>query len=118
MSQLDDARSTLVGAAIEITSGTWTEPALVRALCESARAYTAAYESQRAEAKPKATTSRSGQVVPFGKSQGVPIEEATTKDLRYLEGAIAGSVDDEGKAKWREKNVALLDAIRAELGTR
>ncbi len=117
MSALDDARSALVGAAMEVTAGTWMDPNVVRPLCDAARAYAVAYEAQRAAAKP-VRTERSGQVVPFGKSKGVPIEEATTKDLRYLEGAIAESVDDESKAKWREKNVALLDAIRVELGTR
>jgi hypothetical protein len=62
--------------------------------------------------------SRSGQVVPFGRSKGTPIEEADTKDLQWLLNAVSESVDDPSKERWREKNVALRDAIKAELEMR
>ncbi len=66
----------------------------------------------------RGNTLRSGQVVPFGRTKGTPIEECETKDLQWLLGAVSESVDDESKARWREKNVALRDAIQAELETR
>lgn len=61
---------------------------------------------------------RSGQVVPFGRSKGTPIEEADTKDLQWLAGAMRESIADPAKEKWAPKNRELLDAIETELETR
>lgn len=63
-------------------------------------------------------TLRSGQVVPFGRSKGTPIEEADTKDLQWLAGAMRESIADPAKEKWAPKNRELLDAIEHELETR
>ena len=63
-------------------------------------------------------TLRSGQVVPFGRSKGTPIEEADTKDLQWLAGAMRESIADPAKEKWAAKNRELLDAIEHELETR
>jgi hypothetical protein len=63
-------------------------------------------------------TLRSGQVVPFGRSKGMPIEESDTKDLQWLAGAMRESIADPAKEKWAPKNRELLDAIEHELETR
>lgn len=63
-------------------------------------------------------TLRSGQVVPFGRTKGLPIEEAETKDLQWLAGAMRESIADPAKEKWAPKNRELLDAIEHELETR
>ena len=63
-------------------------------------------------------TLRSGQVVPFGRSKGTPIEEADTKDLQWLAGTMRESIADPAKEKWAPKNRELLDAIETELETR
>lgn len=63
-------------------------------------------------------TLRSGQVVPFGRDKGVPIEEADTKSLQWLAGAMRESIADPSKEKWAAKNRQLLDAIEVELETR
>lgn len=63
-------------------------------------------------------TLRSGQVVPFGRDKGVPIEEADAKSLQWLAGVMRESIADPSKEKWAAKNRALLDAIEVELETR
>ena len=61
---------------------------------------------------------RSGQVVPFGRTKGTPIEEAETKDLQWLAGAMRESIADPAKERFAPKNRELLDAIEHELETR
>jgi hypothetical protein len=63
-------------------------------------------------------TLRSGQVVPFGRTKGTPIEEAETKDLQWLAGAMRESIADPSKERFAPKNRELLDAIEHELETR
>jgi len=76
------------------------------------------------EAKPvrvvgtRGNTLRSGQVVPFGRSKGQPVEECDDRDLMWLQNAMRESVADPAKERWREKNQTLLDAIDAELESR
>lgn len=61
---------------------------------------------------------RSGKTVPFGRSKGLPIEEATTKDLTWLAEVLRESIDEPAREKYREQNAALLSAIEAELESR
>lgn len=56
--------------------------------------------------------------LPFGRSKGVKLAEADTRDLRWTAGVLRESIDDEAKAKWRDDNEALLAAIERELQTR
>lgn len=60
----------------------------------------------------------SGVVVPFGRSKGTAIEEADTRDLRWVANALAESIDNPDKARWRDSNEKALAAIQKELGTR
>lgn len=61
---------------------------------------------------------RSGAVMPFGRSKGVAIEEATTKDLKWTANALSESIIDPDKARWRDANELLLKAIQKELAAR
>jgi hypothetical protein len=106
------------------TAEAWTKAKDDRQARNALHAVAVSYSKAFAggDAKPGAARSssktRSGQVVPFGRSKGTPIEEADTKDLQWLLNAVSESVDDPSKERWREKNVALRDAIQAELETR
>lgn len=111
----EDARTLLLKAAWGANADKATAP-MIQRLCDAATVYASMMAPPPAVATP--AKSRSGFLVPFGKSQGTPIEDATKKDLQYLEGSLSRSVDDPEKAQWREKNQALLDGIRAELVTR
>lgn len=117
MSALDDARSSLVGAAMEVTAGTWMDPNVVRALCDAARAYTAAYEAQRAAAKPQAPST--GAVFPpYGKTAGQPVAGASMRDLEFYRAGCVRTLADPEKARFHEKERALLAAIDAEIAAR
>lgn len=61
---------------------------------------------------------RSGQVMPFGRSKGVPIEEVEASDLEWVLGRVRESVDDPEKQRWRVANAQLADALQKELATR
>lgn len=53
-------------------------------------------------------------VVPFGKNQGTPLNEASDRDLTYLADVLPKSIDDPEKSRYRAKNEALLAAVLAE----
>lgn len=59
-----------------------------------------------------------GVLLPFGRSKGKRVADVETKDLRWYESVVAESVDNPKKERFRAQNVALLDAIRAELEDR
>ena len=61
---------------------------------------------------------QTGAVMPFGRDKGVLLSEAETKSLTWMRGAIAESVADPAKSRWRDSNEKLLAAIEAELATR
>lgn len=67
----------------------------------------------------KPPRAKSAVLVPFGRSKGKTLDDADTKDLRWLaEVALPGSIADESKARFRASNEELLEAILAELETR
>lgn len=53
-------------------------------------------------------------VVPFGRDKGKPITEVDDACIQWLADAVKNSIDDPSKAKWKDKNQAMLDALRAE----
>ena len=60
-----------------------------------------------------------GAVFPkYGRSAGLPIRGATTSDLNFYRSGCERTLADPGKARWHEKERALLEAIDAELGDR
>lgn len=60
----------------------------------------------------------SGQVIPWGKSKGTPVEQATTNDLKYTGQRMAEDVNNPAKANYRDKNLSLLAAINTVLQSR
>ncbi len=76
-----------------------------------------------ASARPAASASRpsggggaGGPVFPnYGRSKGAPIFGATEQDLEYYAAGAKRSLADPGKARFHDKERALLAAIDAEL---
>lgn len=83
----------------------------------TAQALSDAAKEWAAASKP-AKSASSGAVIPFGRSKGTAVADAETKDLRWVAGALRSSIDNPEKARFRDSNQALLDAIDAELETR
>lgn len=52
---------------------------------------------------------------PYGRSKGKPVAGASEGDLRFYESGCLRTLNDPEKARWHQKEEALLDAIRAEL---
>ena len=64
------------------------------------------------QAAPRAT---GGPVFPpYGRSKGQPVAGASAGDLEYYAAGCQRTLDDPAKARWHEKERALLDAIKAE----
>jgi hypothetical protein len=51
----------------------------------------------------------------YGRSKGGPIRGATMQDLEYYANGARRSLADPGKARWHDKERALLAAIEAEI---
>ena len=57
-----------------------------------------------------------GEVFPnYGRSKGGPIRGASMQDLEYYANGARRSLADPGKARWHDKERALLAAIEAEI---
>lgn len=104
------ARAWSILAQAAIAFGGDKSPAAAQALSDAAKEWAAA-------SKP-AKSASSGAVIPFGRSKGTAVADAETKDLRWVAGALRSSIDNPEKARFRDANQALLDAIEAELETR
>jgi hypothetical protein len=87
-----------------------------QALSEAAKAWASA--AREGAPQRATTTGDDGPQIPFGKSKGTPITKADERDLKWVLGALQKSIDDPEKARWRESNEALAEAIRSELETR
>lgn len=59
-----------------------------------------------------------GPPMSFGNSKGIPLSKLSDKELNWYERALESNVNDPAKARFRSSNLAALDAIRRELGTR
>jgi hypothetical protein len=58
----------------------------------------------------------SGAVFPnYGRSKGMPVAGASEQDLAFYAAGCRRTLEDESKARWHEKERALLAAIEAEL---
>ena len=102
-------------AATAFGKSTTGDTEAAKALSDAALAYAAA----RGGPKPqRAATGDGGHVLPFGRSKGLPITKATPADLQWVLGALQKSIDDPEKARWRDSNEALAEAIRNELEAR
>ena len=52
---------------------------------------------------------------PYGRSKGAPIFGASAQDLDYYANGCKRTLNDPGKARWHEKERALLAAIESEI---
>lgn len=57
-------------------------------------------------------------LVPFGRQKGQPISACEVKDLEWLAQALLKSIGDPDKARWKDDNQRLVDAIEAEIERR
>lgn len=110
----EDAWQVLIAAARDYSES--PDANFAKALSLSAIAWAKANDATVKGTNGK--TLRSGAVVPFGRSRGLPIEEATKGDLQWVSGALRESIADPAKARWAPQNRELLAAIEAELETR
>lgn len=51
---------------------------------------------------------------PYGRSKGLPVRGATAADLEFYANGCRRTLADESKARWHDKERALLAAIEAE----
>lgn len=117
----DDAlglvRTKLAAAALEFKGS--GDVGSLEALCRAAVEYGAEREKLRPKVGPSAQTREAhGTTLPFGRSKGVKLAEADTRDLRWTAGVLRESIADAAKERWRAANVELLEAIERELETR
>lgn len=72
---------------------------------------------QTVNAPPASPPSRGGGLCfpNYGRAKGQPIAGASVKDLEFYAAAARKSLADESKARWHDKERALLAAIEAEL---
>lgn len=88
-----------------------------RELLEEIRLDVAAIKATlAASVREPARASGSGPVFPpYGKSKGQPIAGASVQDLEFYASGCARTLNDPAKARWHDKERALLSAINAEL---
>lgn len=95
------------------------EQAVARASRRPSEPPPAARGSDRGGPAPRTTQgSKAPHVMSFGKAKGTPIDQASDDDLGWYRGAVARSIDDPAKARFREANVAVLRECDAELRRR
>jgi hypothetical protein len=74
--------------------------------------------SAGAAAAPRRPPADGGMVFPpYGRSKGAPIAGATRQDLDYYANGCRRTLNDPNKARWHDKERALLAAIEAELAS-
>lgn len=108
----------------EARKAAWTE------LAEAARAFAALGEAVPAQrlsdaakawavwSRPAAPSRTDGEepVLGFGRNKGKRPSEVESKDLEWYAKVLQENVDNPEKARWRDANQALLDAVNAALG--
>ena len=109
-------------SAQEAKTAAWT------ALAQAARDFTAdkgkaqaladAAEAWGKAKRAAAAPASEGFAIPFGRSKGTPISQATEKDLEWVADALVRSIADPAKERWKRGNEALLEAIQDELANR
>jgi hypothetical protein len=102
------------------------------ALVDAARAFAATSTAPTPQTKPKPekaaaekqkpgaapVTAEDTPTIAFGAAKGTPLTQASAKTLAWYEAALAASVADPAKARWRARNEVLLAQVRAELARR
>jgi hypothetical protein len=90
------------------------------ALCKAASEY---HEARMSAASGAAAAARQPEtrdevLLPFGRAKGKPLSKAGKGDLEWVLGALENSIEDASKARWRDSNIELRDAVKAELTRR
>ena len=68
------------------------------------------------ERRAAATSQHDGMVFPpYGRSRGAPIAGASVQDLEFYINGSRRTLDDPAKARWHDKERALLAVMEAEL---
>jgi hypothetical protein len=116
---LEEARNSLVSAAYDLYEasppGTQLSEPELKYLCEAACSYAEARKTN-ARGAGKAAGGGSTAVFPsYGRSKGAPIAGAAIGDLEFYIRGCERTLADESKARWHEKERALLAVLRAEL---
>lgn len=69
-----------------------------------------------APSRPAGSSDAGGMVFPpYGRSKGMPIAGATLQDLEFYANGCRRTLGDPGKARWHDKERALLAAIEGEI---
>ncbi len=108
---IEESRTNLHVAAKEYAAATGASrtPAWEK-LCVASVDFTKAQQASNRSAN----EGDSDAVIPFGKSKGTPLGEATDKDIKWFMGILPANVDDPTKARWKAANEKLLAAFEAE----
>jgi hypothetical protein len=111
---LESARQTLYDEAVAFAYGDRNDRARQQKLCEAAKQYHREFIERTA--KPEGSEPPTDELtVPYGKQQGKKLSECKASDLKWLLGTVLENIENPDKAKWREKNEALADAIERTL---
>lgn len=86
-------------------------------LIDAAADYARALEAFQAQRGTASRAAPAGAVFPnYGRSKGAPVAGASRQDLEYYAAGARRTLADESKARFHDKERALLAAIEAELG--
>ena len=72
-------------------------------------------DEARANAPKSAPAAASGPTLPFGRSKGRPIATAPMSDVTWMLGVVTQSIDDPSKARFRDSNIKLAEALQARV---
>lgn len=106
--------------AEEVPEGGFTDSHVSGPASEKAAAVKARLASQQTIDAPRASPPRSSGDAPtifpnYGKAKGAPIAGAAQSDLVFYRKGAERTLADASKAKWHQREQALIDAIDAEL---
>lgn len=103
--------------AEEVPEGGFTDNFTSAAATEKAAAVKQRLASQQTVDAPRASPPRSGGLTfpNYGKAKGQPVAGASKDDLIFYRKGAERTLADPGKAKWHDREKALIDAIDAEL---
>lgn len=115
MSANDPVRASLWRDLSEAAKAWAASPKAVegQALSDAAKAWAGAAHPRAKDT----TASVEGAVFPnYGRSKGMPVKGASRQDLEFYKSGCERSLGDQSKARFHDKERALLSAIEEELG--
>ena len=91
------------------------EERIMAAITAATERIMAALQGPRTATHAPASTSGGATLPNYGRRKGEPIHGCPVADLEYYASGCRRSLDDAGKARWHDKERALLAAIEAEI---